>query len=466
MDNKKISTLALVMIIFIGVFGFGNIANNYREIGMKSVMVFSLGALLFFLPMSLIMAEFGSYAKDRSAGIYAWIDIGLGDKIAYIAIWSYFIANIFYLPTLATRVPTYLSFVIYGDSNIGNVTMALLATATMISAVFIGIRFEKGFNKISSLVGYLSLFVAGIFLIGGAYVYFSGNGSTEITANSLVFEFSSKSGLATFLSSFAWIIFAYGGSEICGTYVDRIENPEKRFVRGILFSSILIGVLYILGIFAISAFGTVEEFSQVSLVNAVISGYAFMGSKLGLGLWFVRFLGLAYTLITIVALVLWSVALSKMVFSEVPDGTFPQWLTIKNKNGVLRNALVFQTILALIFIVITTLGGDEAEEFYYKIYDMSTMAFLVPYIFLGIAYINFRRKNLVSSFQAVKNRYLAYCLGALVTLMVFGALLFAGIDISKTLAEQWSTIKLYYGGLFMFLIIGVILKMINKVASE
>lgn len=462
MNNKKISTLALVMIIFIGVFGFGNIANNYREIGLKSVMIFSMGAILFFLPMSLIMAEFGSYAKDRSAGIYAWIDIGLGDKIAYIAIWSYFIANIFYLPTLATRVPTYLSFVIHGDSNIENITMAVLASVTMIAAVFIGIRFERGFNKVSSAVGYLSLFVAGIFLVGGAYVYFTGNGSTEITASSLVFEFSTKESIATFLSSFAWIIFAYGGSEICGTYVDRIENPEKNFVRGILFSSILIGTLYILGIFAISSFGTVEEFSQVSLVNAVISGYAFMGTKLGFGIWFVRFLGLSYTIITIVALVLWSVALSKMVFSEVPEGTFPHWLTVRNKNGVLKNALVFQTILALLFILITTLGGDEAEEFYYKVYDMSTMAFLVPYIFLGIAYINFRRKGHKSPFQAVKSDVLAYALGLLVTTMVFSALLFAGIDISKGITEQLSTIKLYYGGLFMFLILGVVLKMINK----
>ena len=112
--------------------------------------------------------------------------------------------------------------------------------------------------------------------------------------------------------------------------------------------------------------------------------------------------------------------------------------------------------------MITTLGGEEAEEFYYKIYDMSTMAFLVPYVFLGVAYINFRRKGYISPFQVVKNNYIAYCLGSLVVIMVFGALLFAGLDISKGIAEQWSTIKLYYGGLFVFLIIGVILKMLNR----
>lgn len=466
MNNKKISTLALVMIIFLGVFGFGNIANNYRAIGLKSVTIFLMGAIMFFLPMSLIMAEFGAYAKDRAAGIYAWIDIGLGSKVAYIAIWSYFIANIFYLPTLATRVPTYLSFVLTGDSNIENITMAILATITMILAVVIGIKFENGFNKISSGVGYLSLFVAGIFLIGGAYVFMTGNSSTVVESGDFAFKLSDRSGLSTFLSSFAWIIFAFGGSEICGTYVDKIDNPERKFVRGILMSSLLIGVLYIFGVISISAFGTTEEFSKVSLVNAVISGYAFMGGKFGFGVWFVKFIGLTYSLITIVALVLWSVALSKMVFSEVPEGTFPHWLTAKDKSGVLRNALIFQTALALIFIAITTLGGDAAEEFYYKVYDMSTMAFLVPYVFLGVAYINFRMKGHKSPFQAVKNDYMAYGLGILVTTMVAGALLFAGIDISKPLAEQMSTIKLYYGGLLLFLSMGVILKLLNNKFSR
>ncbi|MGL4534151.1 MAG: amino acid permease, partial [Fusobacteriaceae bacterium] len=281
--NKKISTVSLIMIIFLGVFGFGNIANNYKEVGLPSVTMFTLGAVIFFLPMSLIMAEFGSFAKDRSAGIYAWIDIGLGKSVAYIAIWSYFVANIFYLPTLATRVPTYLSFVIFGDANVGNITGAVLATLTMIGALIIGVKFEKGFNKISTLVGYLSLFISAIFLLGGAYIYFIGESSTAITVQSFAVDISNKEKFASVLSTFAWIIFAYGGSEICGTYVDKVENPERNFTRGLLLASLLIGVLYILGIISLSVFGTTAEFEKVSLVNAVISGYKFMGDKFAFG---------------------------------------------------------------------------------------------------------------------------------------------------------------------------------------
>ncbi|MCJ8343780.1 MAG: amino acid permease, partial [Cetobacterium sp.] len=78
---KKFSVTSLAMIIFVGVFGFPNIANNFKAVGTSASLMLMVGAIIFFLPLCLIMAEFGAYAKDRAAGIYAWIEIGLGKKI-------------------------------------------------------------------------------------------------------------------------------------------------------------------------------------------------------------------------------------------------------------------------------------------------------------------------------------------------------------------------------------------------
>jgi len=462
-EQKHLSVTAMVMIIFVGVFGFGNIANNFKATGTESTSLFILGALIYFLPMCLIMSEFASYAKDRTGGIYSWIDIGLGKNVAYFALWSYFVANIFYLPTLASRVPTYLSFTFTGDANLSNISMAVLSAFSLLGALFIGLKYEKKFSKVSTITGYISLFVAGIFLVGGigTYLGFFGTPATTITMNSLMFSVDSKQGLGSFLSTFAWIIFAYGGSEMVGTYVDRVERPERDLTRGLLLSALLIGVLYVLGIISIAAFGTPEDFSKVSLVNAVISGYAFMGDSFGLGVWFVKMIGLTYTLITMVALVLWSLALSKSVFSEAPEGTFPAWMTAKTENGTLKNGLIFQTSLSFLFILITTFGGEAAGDLYYKIYDMSTMAFILPYLFLGVAYVNFRRKGLVSPFQICKNNGIAAMIGVLVTILNTVAIIFSGYDMNVPVADQMDTIMLYYGGLAVFLAIGVVIKMVN-----
>jgi len=464
MNKKKhLSVTAIVMIIFVAVFGFGNIANNFKASGTQSTSMFVLGAVLYFLPMCLIMSEFASYAKNRTGGIYSWIDIGLGKNVAYYALWSYFVANIFYLPTLATRVPTYLSFTFTGDANIGNFSMAILSAISLVVALLIGLKYENGFSKMSTLTGYLSLIVAGVFLVGGigTYMGFFGTPATAITTKSLIMPANTRESLGNFLSTFAWIIFAYAGSELVGTYVDKVEKPEKDFAKGLLLSSILIGVLYVLGIISIAAFGTPEDYSKISLVNAVISGYALMGNSFGLGVWFVKVIGLTYTIITFVALVLWSLALSKAVFSEAPKGTFPAWMTKRTKNGVLKNALIFQTSLSFLFIIITTFGGESAGDLYSKIYDMSTMAFTVPYLFLSVAYIKFRKDGHISPFQMFKNNTFAYIIGGMVVILNIAAIVFAGYDLSIPLAEQMDVIKLYYGGLIVFLAIGAIIKKIK-----
>ncbi|MCH0622458.1 glutamate/gamma-aminobutyrate family transporter YjeM, partial [Klebsiella pneumoniae] len=44
-------------------------------------------------------------------------------------------------------------------------------------------------------------------------------------------------------------IFAYGGIEAVGGLVDKTENPEKNFAKGIIFAAIVISIGYSLAIF-------------------------------------------------------------------------------------------------------------------------------------------------------------------------------------------------------------------------
>ncbi|MGL5544590.1 MAG: amino acid permease [Cetobacterium sp.] len=463
MEKKYLSVSSLVMMIFLGVFGFGNIANNFKEVGMSSATMLVIGIVFYFLPLCLIMAEFGAYAKDRTSGIYSWIEIGLGKKMAYFAIWSYFIANIFYLPTLATRVPTYLSFGIFGDANMSNIETALLSLIALVISLVIGVKYQKAIGALSKPVGYISLFTVLIFLVAGIYLHLTGGSATELTVDMFTIDVASKTELAKALGSFSWILFAFGGGEVVGPYVNQVKNPEKNFVRGLLIASLLIGALYVIGIVSVSAFGTQEDFSKISLINAVLAGFKFMGDKIGLGMWFVKLMGLAYTLITLVALILWSTSLAAGVFSEAPEGTFPDWLTKKSeKTGILINALIFQTVLAFIFIALTTFGGEAAGELYYRVYDMTTMALILPYFCLGISYVFFRKKGIKSPFQISKNNTVSILAGISVSSMTFIAFIFAGYNFTLPILEQMDKIKLYYGGLFMFMLIGVAIKYLSE----
>lgn len=57
-----------------------------------------------------------------------------------------------------------------------------------------------------------------------------------------------QSGLAM-LSFVVFAIFAYGGIEAVGGLVDKTENPEKNFAKGIVFAAIVISIGYSLAIF-------------------------------------------------------------------------------------------------------------------------------------------------------------------------------------------------------------------------
>jgi amino acid transporter len=57
-----------------------------------------------------------------------------------------------------------------------------------------------------------------------------------------------QSGLAM-LSFVVFAIFAYGGIEAVGGLVDKTENPEKNFAKGIIFAAIVISIGYSLAIF-------------------------------------------------------------------------------------------------------------------------------------------------------------------------------------------------------------------------
>lgn len=384
--------------------------------------------------------------------------------MAYFAIWSYFIANIFYLPTLATRIPTYFSFGLFGDADISNIQTATLSLLALVISLIIGVKYQKAIGAFSKPIGYISLFTVLIFLVAGIYLHLTGQSATNLTTEMFVIKTTSKSDLARALGTFSWILFAFGGGEVVGPYVNQVENPEKNFVKGLFVASMLIGILYVLGIISVSAFGTQEDFSKISLINAVLAGFKFMGDKLGLGIWFVKLMGIAYSLITLVALILWGSSLAAGVFSEAPKGTFPDWLTKKtDKNEILRNALIFQTILAFLFIALTTFGGEAAEELYYRVYDMTTMALIVPYFCLGVSYVFFRRRGYVSPFQISKGNLIPILAGISVSTMTLIAFIFAGYDFTIPIIKQLDKIKLYYGGLLIFMLIGVVIKFLSEI---
>ncbi len=82
-NRKQISKIALLLMTFSAIFNFPNIINNSIQIGLANISGYLFSTVVYFIPITFIVAEFISINKDSESGIYSWIKTSLGDKWAF-----------------------------------------------------------------------------------------------------------------------------------------------------------------------------------------------------------------------------------------------------------------------------------------------------------------------------------------------------------------------------------------------
>lgn len=251
LNKSELSLWALVMLIFVPTFGFNNITTNAVALGPAAGPSWLLVCVLYFLPLTAIIAELASANHDKRGGIYSWIDCSLRPKWAFFGTWSYFISNLLYLQFVFSRIPVMASWALFGENRFNDQNVELLpylAIFLCLALTWIAGRGVKQFSKLSSLGGKLTFLVTGSFIFFAFLAYFIGTPSaTELNRETLIPEFSTS-----YFATFSWLLFAVAGAEVAGTYIHEVDNPVRNFPRGVLMATMLVGVAYILGSMAVS----------------------------------------------------------------------------------------------------------------------------------------------------------------------------------------------------------------------
>ena len=89
--NKKIGLVSLIMMIFSSIFGFANMPVAFLQMGYASIIWYIFAAIFFFLPVAMMLAEYGATFKEEEGGIYSWLTHTLGEKWAFIGTFIWFI---------------------------------------------------------------------------------------------------------------------------------------------------------------------------------------------------------------------------------------------------------------------------------------------------------------------------------------------------------------------------------------
>lgn len=464
MKNKKIKLWALVMLIFVPTFGFANIANNAVYLGPAAIPSWVIVSILYFLPLCGIIAEMAAVNKDKEGGIYSWINKAIGEKWAFVGTWTYFIGILFYLQMAFSKIPVAASWALLGRNVFNDSNSYLLPILSIIICVvmtYISTVGVKKFSALSDFGGKFTLAVTVIFiLMAFVYVIMGKPSATQFTYENIVPNFDVK-----YFSTFSWLLFAVAGSEVAGTYIKDTENPNKTFPKAMIIATLCIALSYILGSVAIQFIASPEVLKNAGLKDSGYVVYEILARNFGInGRVVVQIYAFINLITSIAAYIIWMESPIRAMFSEVPEGTFPKFLTKKRKDGTLVNALWTQCAILVFLMIIPLLGIGSVDDFFKLLTDMSSLAVIIPYAILIYAYIRFRKNSSKSlEFKFFKSNILAYiCAGIALTLSCLG-FFGAGLDyiIGSSGSEAVLLILKTYGGPVILSLLGLAIRKIS-----
>lgn len=460
-EQKKLSLWTVVLLTVVPTFGFGNITNNVVALGPASVPSWFIVAILFFLPLSLFIAELASVPNSGSAGIYTWIKMGLGEKWAFVGTWSYFVSTLFYLQMVFAKVPVMISWTIFGENRFTDESAYMLPYMSIFLAIFLTFVASKGvekFSKISDIGGKLTLAITVIFIVFAFVGVLTGTPSeTEFTSEALIPTFDTA-----YFSTFSWLLLAVAGAEVGGTYVKNMEEPKKNFPKAIFIATFLIGFAYVIGSVAVLLVASPETIQEAGVKDAAYIVYEMLANNFGLnGKIIIRIYALILTITSIAAYIVWMESPLRALFSEVPDGTFPHILTKQEEDGTLKNALWIQCVVVVVLIVVPLFGMSGLDTFFNTLTDLSALSSVPAYAMLAIAFFVFRLKNGKSEFSVFKSKGLALGVAALAIFLAVLGYIGAGLDYvvwAESASEAVSLTIKTYGGPVILIIVGYLLR--------
>ena len=169
--SKKIGLFSLIMMIFSSIFGFTNMPVAFLQMGYASIIWYIFAAIFFFLPVSMMLAEYGSTFKDEHGGIYAWLSNTIGEKLAFIGTFIWLSSWIVWLINISSKVFIPFSALLFGKDMTqtwafgpfsATQVVGILAILWIIFVTFFASRGADVISKVSSIGG---AFVTGMIFV-------------------------------------------------------------------------------------------------------------------------------------------------------------------------------------------------------------------------------------------------------------------------------------------------------------
>jgi len=394
-----LGTLDMTAVYLIAIFFIVN-AVTAASGGAAAFTYLLLGAGAFFIPCVIATAQLGTMFPHEGS-LYNWTHRALGGY------WSFFIGFCAWFPgvlVIVAGADIVVSYIQGLNSNWltqpwqqGLVLIFIIALSGFISVQ----RLRTVQNVVNVVIGLIFVAVVLIGLAGIVWLL-KGNPSATVFSNlsgwGIVWNGSSAN-----INLFGLITLAYLGTEVplnmggemLGSKNDR--EKSRQVVKGhLLWGTMLVLVGYFVATYSVlvvegSAAGSAGGYALVTTVSTVF------GNVLGI------IVAVCIMSFFFLVPVVYNSAFARLLLVGGIDRRLPVKVGRLNKNRVPANAIILQTILAIIFTAlaflvvpyITTIGG-KASDLAVEVYNVSqaaatlVWAISTAFFFIDLAIFYFR----------------------------------------------------------------------------
>ncbi len=374
----------LVLFYVVGVVGMRWVAVAAAA-GPSSLVVWVLGAVGLFVPLAFTVLELSS-RYPQEGGIYVWTKQAFGDFAGFMTGWTYWGANLSYLPGLlyfAASTALYIfgsRFTHLQASGTYFITFSLAGLALAAALNIVGLQFGKWLTNIGAYATWIPMAV----LVGMGFVAAAEFGSaTPISARSLL----PGTGLKEMIF-WATLAFGYSGLEAGSFMGEEIEDPRRTVPRAVLIAGVAIPAIYILGTLAILL---ALPPGQATGLQGIMDAIVRTGDRVG-----VPGLGpIAAVLIVLSAMGgvgVWLAAPARLPFVAGIDHYLPRAFgRLHPRFGTPYVALLLQVGVAALCAVLGQ-AGETPKKAYDILVSLGIIAYFLPYLVMFPAVIRLQRE--------------------------------------------------------------------------
>ncbi len=349
-------------------------------IGVSSITIWLLTAILFFIPYGLISAELGA-AYPEDGGIFNWVNRAYGEFSATLVGWFYWVNVAMWMPAVYVAFAYWFSYAYIPDMS--NWTMALIAVVLSWVTVIINIRGIELSVKFTNLGAILKV---GILLAFGIFGAIYG----------VKFGFKNEFNLAAFKPSLdntllysTTIVYNFMGFELISAVGSKIDKPEKNIPKMTVLAGVLIAAMYIIGTFGILA---AMPASEIDTVDGFLYALEELTTIFGSAGPFVFKLVTGCALYTLLSnMISWTIGGTEVLAAADLD-TKSGLLAHKHpKYGTADYSYYLYGLISSLLVVINFSLSEDANAIFWTILAFSFVIFLMPYLWMFPAAVKLRR---------------------------------------------------------------------------